>query len=279
MAVSSVSNQKTMEDIIAASKKTTTDRNTGALGKDDFLNLLVTQLRYQDPLKPLEDKEFIAQMAQFTALEQTQNMNKTLTNSQAFSMLGKYVTAETTDDTTGQTSTIEGIVTNVKLSDGKAYITVNNKEVLAEKVTNVSESSSSANKDISQFTSLISYMVNGAVYDPSNGNIISASGQVKSLEKGKYEDYAVLDGVTLNVSTVTKADGTVLDTQSAIKSYLDSVKAGTDKAVSITAIDSTTGFKVPVKADLVDYSVDGDVIKTTLNNVYSPVESISKITK
>lgn len=55
---------------------------SGNLGKDEFLNMLVTQLRNQDPLNPVEDKEFIAQMAQFSSLEQIQNLAKVVDSGQ-----------------------------------------------------------------------------------------------------------------------------------------------------------------------------------------------------
>jgi flagellar basal-body rod modification protein FlgD len=49
--------------------------SSNALGLQDFMKILLTQLMYQDPLKPLDNQEFMAQMAQFTSLEQTQRLN------------------------------------------------------------------------------------------------------------------------------------------------------------------------------------------------------------
>jgi len=73
-------------------------KKAGDLGKDEFLKLLITQLSHQDPLKPMEDKEFIAQMAQFSALEQMMQinnninkLNKTDNLNRAFFFLGKNV--------------------------------------------------------------------------------------------------------------------------------------------------------------------------------------------
>ncbi len=56
----------------------TAEESPQVLGKEDFLRLLTTQLRYQDPLNPLSNEAFIAQTAQFSSLEQLQNMNKAL---------------------------------------------------------------------------------------------------------------------------------------------------------------------------------------------------------
>lgn len=68
------------------------------LGKDDFLQILITQLQHQDPTKPMEDREFIAQMAQFSSLEQMTNMNRqfaelsaALKSSLVTNLLGKEV--------------------------------------------------------------------------------------------------------------------------------------------------------------------------------------------
>jgi flagellar basal-body rod modification protein FlgD len=78
---------------------TTTERAAGntLLGKDEFLKILITQLSNQDPLEPLDQAEFIGQMAQFAEVEQTSNLNDKMEQIEGFirfssaSMVGKEV--------------------------------------------------------------------------------------------------------------------------------------------------------------------------------------------
>ena len=97
------------------------------LGQDDFLKLLVTQFTNQDPMSPMKDTEYIAQMAQFTTLEQSKEMTTQITNLhndnqilQANSLIGRTV-----DLQDGQDATTHGVVSAVTVSAGTPKIVVN----------------------------------------------------------------------------------------------------------------------------------------------------------
>ncbi|SHI67556.1 flagellar hook capping FlgD N-terminal domain-containing protein [Propionispora hippei] len=85
-----------------------TSGTNNILGKDDFLKLLITQLQNQDPLNPTSDQDFIAQMAQFSSLEQMQNMNTSLMTSQASTLIGKTV-SWTGSDSQVHGGTVQGV--------------------------------------------------------------------------------------------------------------------------------------------------------------------------
>jgi flagellar hook assembly protein FlgD len=79
------------------------------LGKDDFLNLLIAQLKNQDPLNPMKDQEFISQLATFSSLEQMSNMNKNLERYLSLELLGKKIT-----DIEGVTGVVTGVSIDMK---------------------------------------------------------------------------------------------------------------------------------------------------------------------
>ncbi len=109
----------------AVSNGSTVERKTGDnMGKDEFLKILVTQLQNQDPLNPMDDKEFIAQMAQFTSLEQMQNVAKATMTQQATMMIGSYVKAEVITD--GVQELIYGKVISSRDVGGEMYLRLDN---------------------------------------------------------------------------------------------------------------------------------------------------------
>ena len=108
---------------IAASTAEGGGRNVGGtMGKNDFLMLLAMQLRYQNPLEPASESDFAAQLAQFSSLEQMQNMNTTLlamATNQAYSLVGKLVYAQQFQN--GQIVEYYGVVESIFTKNGETF--------------------------------------------------------------------------------------------------------------------------------------------------------------
>lgn len=97
------------------------------LGQDDFLKLLVTQMTSQDPLNPQKDTDFVAQMAQFSALEQTRSMTSSIAGMrqeqeilQANDLIGRTVALQKDKSTV-----VSGVVSTVKIEAGTPKVVVN----------------------------------------------------------------------------------------------------------------------------------------------------------
>lgn len=117
--------QKVTEGVIQQTKSATEKSGpNNELGKDAFLQLLTTQMKYQDPLNPNTDTEYIAQLATFSQLEQLQNLSAVTTNTQAFSLVGKSVIVKA-ESSSGETKYISGRVDFVNMSGKKAQLSIN----------------------------------------------------------------------------------------------------------------------------------------------------------
>ena len=94
--------------------------SNSSLDKDAFLQLLVTQMQYQDPLEPTSNTEYMSQLAQFSSVEELQNLSSTFSAGQAMNLTGQYVILNV-PDSTGEVKQISGLVDYVTVTDGKAY--------------------------------------------------------------------------------------------------------------------------------------------------------------
>lgn len=99
-------------------------QNTGSsLDKDAFLQLLVTEMKYQDPLNPSTNTEYMSQLAQFSQLEAMNNLSDSYANSSAFGLVGKYVIMNVADSN-GNITQKSGLVDYVTVKNGDAMLNI-----------------------------------------------------------------------------------------------------------------------------------------------------------
>lgn len=114
-------------------------KSAGELGKDDFMKLMLAQLQNQDPMNPMDDQAFIAQVAQFNSLDQMTKLNETITAmyssqqlTEASGMIGKFVAALGPEG-----KDVKGVVTSASVEKGVSKLHIGDVKVELKKVTAV----------------------------------------------------------------------------------------------------------------------------------------------
>lgn len=125
MAVNGIDTSAAAAAVSKAKNDKTTSGNS-SLDKDAFLQLLVTQMQYQDPLEPTDNTEYMSQLAQFSELESMNNLSSSFSKSQALGLVGQYVILNTTNASGAQTQ-VAGLVQYVTVKDNQALLCVNDK--------------------------------------------------------------------------------------------------------------------------------------------------------
>ena len=188
ISISEIVSQMQTETALTVTRDVSKD-----MGKTDFLQLLVAQLRFQDPLEPTKDSDFAAQLAQFSSLEQMENMNETLSTMagyQAYSLIGKYVIASAEVD--GEYSLIPGYVDRVFTEKGVTYAQISGYDVPIAAITQVFDTSSLLTPDklIQTSNNLIGRSVRAQIGD----DVIEGVVVRLTVEEGQM--YAFIDNGT-----------------------------------------------------------------------------------
>ncbi|RHW39642.1 flagellar hook assembly protein FlgD [Lysinibacillus yapensis] len=179
--------------------------NNSSLGKDAFLKILITQLQNQDPTQPMDDKEFISQMAQFSSLEQMQNMTtamEKLLTSQTQTQLMSYTTfvgkevkwTELTEklDNNGQPIIAKGTgaIDELKFVDGEpVFVLKDGKEIKPANITSILNNGSavSASAKSENPFAAASQLIGQTVQYDSNGEMLQAIIEAVSTNNSAIE--------------------------------------------------------------------------------------------
>ena len=220
---------------------------TDSLGKQEFLQLLVAQMQYQDPLEPTSNTEYISQLATFSQVEQLENLNASYSNTQAFTLVGQTVTVSSTNSETGSVTTKEGVVDYVVMEKGKAYLSIDGALYPADELSKI-KSVDFAYEENKPTVSKAAWNYNGA--KPSDVSVAinfgSGVAEASSVAVMIGSDY-VIKGDSLKFEdgklTVNKDALTGLENGTYMVNFVfdDDRSTNVTDQVTLTVVNSTAG--------------------------------------
>ena len=151
--------------------------SNSSMDKDAFLKLLVAQMKYQDPLEPTSNTEYISQFATFSELEQMQNMSSTMELTRASALIGQTVIVQKTNDN-GVVSQDMGVVDYISFENGKAKIWVNGNSYDLDEVVEIDDN------EYIEAVAMATTLVNAIKRLPPKANLtISDREAVEAIQK------------------------------------------------------------------------------------------------
>ena len=262
IATSTLSNKVVSTDSSYLSNKVEDNTSTtNELGKDSFIQLLVTQMKYQDPLNPMDNSEMLAQLAQFTALEQMMNVAQASQKQLASNMIGKYVEYSYTDSTSGETTYNVGKVDYVNINGSTPVLGIGELEISLEDVYSVVDSS-----NIEATTSAFDVIGQTVQATLSETNLagtvenVIIEGEVQSISMKNGVPYVVIgisgEKIELPYSDVQNiVQNTSVTSREVIATITDSEgKQQTIKGIAEYIKVTAAGTYVYVNGQLVDFN-------------------------
>lgn len=134
--VANIVNGEIQKNGVAASEAKNTAKS-GDLDKEAFLQLLVTQMKYQDPLEPTDNTQYVSQLATFSELEQMTNLVGSSDLTRASQLVGQYVTVKEVNENTLEETIIGGKVDYVTVENGKGYLNIGDGKYSIDKLDSV----------------------------------------------------------------------------------------------------------------------------------------------
>ena len=122
--VANIVNGEIKNNGVSPSEAKANTNKSSDLDKEAFLQLLVTQMKYQDPLEPTDNTEYVSQLATFSELEQMTNLVASSDLTRASQLVGQYVTVKEKNETTGEERITGGKVDYVTVENGKGYLNI-----------------------------------------------------------------------------------------------------------------------------------------------------------